>query len=83
MVFVEAVQFTQAMEEGEAIWPEGMVARPVYLAGIKTEVKFPAVHTLNGIVDVVVGDWIIKDSEGRFYPCNKREFEDTYEPVDD
>ncbi len=32
---------------------------------------------------VCPGDWIIKGSEGRFYPCEDDIFKATYDPVDD
>lgn len=40
-------------------------------------VKIP---TLEGTMDAVEGDWIIKGVNGEFYPCKPDIFEKTYEP---
>lgn len=41
----------------------------------------PRIHTLEGIMMVSPGDWIIKGVKGEFYPCKPDIFEATYEPV--
>lgn len=41
------------------------------------------VHTLEGILNVAHGDWIIKGVKGEFYPCKSDIFEATYEKVED
>ena len=38
--------------------------------------------TLEGVMTVVEGDWIIKGLKGEFYPCKPDIFEMTYEPVE-
>jgi len=40
-----------------------------------------AIKTLEGIMRVDIGDWIIKGVRGEFYPCKPDIFELTYEPV--
>lgn len=37
--------------------------------------------TLEGVLTVTEGDWIIKGVKGEFYPCKPDVFELTYEPV--
>jgi hypothetical protein len=37
--------------------------------------------TLEGILTVSEGDWIIKGVKGEFYPCKPDVFELTYEPA--
>ncbi len=39
------------------------------------------IKTLEGVMRVVPGDWIIKGVAGEFYPCKPDIFEATYEPV--
>lgn len=39
------------------------------------------IHTLEGIMTVSHGDWIIKGVNGEFYPCKPDIFEKTYEPA--
>ena len=41
----------------------------------------PHIHTLEGIMDVSEGDWIITGIQNEFYPCKPDIFEATYEPV--
>ena len=39
------------------------------------------IATLEGVLEAVVGDWIIKAYGGLFYPCNPRVFKATYEII--
>ncbi len=39
------------------------------------------IQTLEGFHEAQVGDWIIKEVEGEFYPCKPDIFEMTYEKV--
>ena len=41
----------------------------------------PHVHTLEGELAVIPGDWIIKGIVGEYYPCKPEIFEATYEPI--
>lgn len=41
------------------------------------------VHTLEGVMKVSEGDWIIKGVKGEFYPCKPDIFEKLYERVDE
>jgi hypothetical protein len=41
----------------------------------------PHIHTLEGLLWVSDGDWIIKGIKGEFYPCKPDIFEATYESV--
>jgi hypothetical protein len=38
-------------------------------------------HTLEGALNVSVGDWIIRGVQGEFYPCKPDIFAATYEAV--
>lgn len=40
------------------------------------------IHTLEGVMRVDVGDWIIRGVHGEFYPCKPDIFAKTYEPVE-
>lgn len=42
----------------------------------------PAIRTLEGVMRISPGDWVIKGVAGEFYPCKPDIFEATYEPVD-
>lgn len=37
--------------------------------------------TLEGVMNASEGDWIIKGTEGEFYPCKPEIFDATYEPI--
>lgn len=40
------------------------------------------IRTLEGVLTVSIGDWIIKGVKGEFYPCKPDIFEATYEPAE-
>ncbi len=41
------------------------------------------IDTLEGRMQAVVGDWIVKGTEGEFYPCKPDAFEVAYEAVEE
>ena len=41
------------------------------------------IHSLEGDMHAMPGDWIITGIKGEQYPCKPDIFEATYEPVDD
>lgn len=45
--------------------------------------NYPNIKTLEGIMEVTPGDYIIKGVQGEFYPCKPDIFEQTYEKVED
>lgn len=45
-----------------------------------TDLEIP---TLEGVMTVKVGDWIIRGVNGEFYPCKPDIFAMTYEPVEE
>jgi len=40
------------------------------------------IHTLEGTMEGLPGDWIIKGLHGEFYPCKPEIFDETYEVAD-
>jgi hypothetical protein len=40
------------------------------------------IRTLEGEMKAAVGDWVIKDVKGEFYPCKPEIFEASYERVE-
>ena len=79
-IIVDAVQFTEEMENHPEHWP---------LLGIidegtpETIFAHPTVRTLEGDMDVEVGDWIITGAYGEKYPCKDFIFRQTYEKVEE
>jgi hypothetical protein len=43
--------------------------------------KLLHIHTLEGLLRVDAGDYVIKGIKGEFYPCKPDIFEATYDPV--
>jgi len=84
-VEVEALQWTgfnpTEMEEfaGDNITVEYSDA--AYEAGAGPITATITIHTLEGDMKVKQEDYIIKGVKGKFYPCRKDIFEQTYEEV--
>lgn len=41
------------------------------------------IDTLEGVMEAMVGDWIIRGVEDEFYPCKPQIFDKTYDVVED
>ena len=73
-IVVEAEQFFN-----DRRWPRGVCDCSAHVGCLGT----PHTHTLEGVLDVVDGDWIITGIVGEQYPCKSGVFEATYEPVEE
>jgi len=49
----------------------------------KTMGSHLVIHTLEGSMQCLVDDWVIKGVKGEFYPCKPDIFEATYEKVEE
>jgi len=79
-VIIEAKQVSYDNRYWVAEWCGGQAehAAPsgtIYAPGVLS------IETLEGTMWAAVGDWIIRDVQGEFYPCKPDIFEATYEPV--
>ena len=54
--------------------------KPVVIEAYQTK-KPLTIPTLEGIMCVNIGDWVITGVKGEKYPCKPDIFEATYEPV--
>ena len=73
-VIIEAVQWKgDNFEELKAFVPKGHRYNKIH--------KPTGIITLEGIMTISEGDWIIKGVKGEFYPCKPDIFESTYEAV--
>jgi len=73
-VIVEAVQWKgDNLEELKAFVPKEYRYNKIH--------KPMGIITLEGIMTISEGDWIIKGVHGEFYPCKPDIFEKTYEAV--
>lgn len=86
-VVVEAIKFDglNMTEIGDFV---GKPCKPTlesdlaYQVGKEAPIFSIPIHTLEGTMKAMSGDWIIKGINGEFYPCKPDIFEKTYEPVD-
>lgn len=86
-VIIEAVQFTglpgplpDGVRQEEARWGGGAEYQGFFNKKYGPIYKF-YIDTLEGPMEVRVGDWIITGVKGERYPCKPDIFEMTYEPV--
>ncbi len=86
-VVIQAVQFTEAMRDANLFdgkpLPEGMKrGRAEYHPGRRQVYSsYFYIETLEGRMEVSVGDWIITGVKGEHYPCKPDIFAATYEDV--
>ena len=89
-VVIEAVQVVQGRAgvvgfSATPTWLEralhvGEVSKTV--SALENDPVFFHVSTLEGTMNVALGDWIILGVEGELYPCKHSIFEATYEEVE-
>jgi len=60
--------------------PSGEV--PASGVSIDAATGFMVIATLEGVMQVKKGDWVIRGVKGEFYPCKPDIFEKTYEPTE-
>jgi urease accessory protein UreH len=82
-VVIEAMHFDGSADSATEIemWADG----DVFMASIATgehNRHTLVIETLEGQMQAVKGDWIIKGIKGEFYPCKPDIFDATYEPVE-
>lgn len=84
-LIIEAIRYTGSKVSFDTIWEwTGGFAGPNQgYSGTEDDPQEFDIKTLEGLVQVSVGDWVIKGVKGEFYPCRPDIFEATYEPVDD
>lgn len=81
-VEVEALQIHGNVEEIEDFIGENGNAHindAAWQAGVAPPCTIVTIHTLEGDMKAIDGDYIIKGVKGEFYPCRKDIFEETYD----
>jgi hypothetical protein len=82
-VVIEAIQVTKEMRNNFGPFPEWAVP---HLVGSRTEKihnsETVGVKTLEGVMNVSDGDWLIQGVKGEVYPCKPDIFAATYDPVE-
>lgn len=88
-VVIEAVQFTRELRDAHlfdgAELPAGVQCRSstIHRATRKVSCAEFCIETLEGRMEVSLGDWVITGVKGECYPCKPDIFDATYEPVED
>jgi hypothetical protein len=77
-VVIEAVQFN-GLNADELVAFCGRAVRPVKSASADEAAL--EIHTREGTMRAMAGDWIIRGVQGEFYPCKPDIFAATYEAV--
>jgi hypothetical protein len=78
-IVIEAIQwdgFIETIEDMKDSWGQEFI-----LSAINYKDYF-GITTLEGVMNVSIGDYIIKGIQGEFYPCKPDIFEKTYELVE-
>lgn len=78
-VEIEAVRFYDTPEALTELSDMGL--DPVHVSYALPSVPVLSIHTLEGVMNAIEGDYIIKGVKGEFYPCKPDIFEATYEEV--
>lgn len=86
-VVIEAVQFTEDMVRANVFYgralPEGVYLTRAQWHEDRRLISWRAgIKTLEGVMEVSDGDWIITGVKGERYPCKPDIFEQTYEPAE-
>lgn len=86
-VTIEAFQITEETSKDNKDWPnwlnEAWQKPKIEPGAVYPGGEMLAITTLEGIMSVSPGDWIIQGVKGELYPCKPDIFEQTYNPVTD
>jgi hypothetical protein len=79
-VIIEAMQYLGpfSLDEMHEEWGEAFSS-----VCTQNDLGLAAIKTLEGLLFLTIGDFIIKGVKGEYYPCKPDIFEATYEPVGD
>lgn len=78
-VVIEAVKFYDSPESLEELLKFGL--GKVIVDYSDPDTPLLKIHTLEGVMSAVEGDYIIKGVDGEFYPCKPKIFHKTYEQI--
>lgn len=76
-VEIEAMRFTGENTDQCLRW----ITTKTFVAPDEDSKPNICIKTLEGIMAAAPGDWIIKGTEGEFYPCKPSVFERKYAPL--
>ena len=85
-VVIDAVQFNGEMTpELKSFLDNANYTLDFMSVGLTTTKSIPVlkINTLEGVMDAIPGDFIIKGVNGEYYPCKPYIFKQTYEKVEE
>lgn len=91
-VVIDAVQLTNHLRADASSWPDWLVAArhknreevgAVYPRAQIAASSSMMIHTLEGVMEAQLGDYIIRGIKGELYPCKPDIFEATYDAAPD
>lgn len=88
-VVIEAEQYKPGMEDGFNTYAIGVGGRGQFTGyfdkneALPKNIRIPAIKTLEGIMEISDGDFIITGIKGERYPCKPDIFHTTYELVEE
>lgn len=80
---VEAIQLTKELAEKTSLElsPLELIGKAYAIKALREErIRIPGVEETQ---EIVIGDYLIKASNDRYYLVNKAEFEEEYSPVEE
>lgn len=87
-VEIEAIQYTgENLKEvieftgKHPNWDKWFSSWEEYETHVKNDRNVFKILTLEGAMEAIPGDWIIRGVKGEHYPCKPDIFEKTYEPI--
>jgi hypothetical protein len=63
-------------------WDKWFTSEEQYAAHVRADRGAFRIITLEGVMEAMPGDWIIKGVQGEFYPCKPDIFNATYDPME-
>ena len=82
-VVIEAVQLTEQGFLEMPEWLKHAINNGFVVVSLTMSGYVASIYTLEGVMNGVSGDWIIRGVKGELYPCKPDIFEMTYERVEE
>lgn len=82
-VVIDAIQFDGTPGGAVALFEKFDIPGAKFVPWGNLERGDLSIPTLEGTMMAGRGDWIIRGTQGEFYPCKPKAFADTFEPAED
>lgn len=84
-IVIEAIQFDESkIDDAMAFTEYNLTHKTIKINGLlgPETVSIWSIRTDHGPLEIQNGDWIIKGTEGEYYPCKPDVFDKIYEKAD-